>query len=118
VKSEEEIMEILETYDLTGSLRAAAELAGCDHHTVRRYVDLRGAGRAPGRMRSAQLVDPFAAKVEEWVERSRGRIRADVVHVRLAAMGYAGVGAHYRRVVAEAKRAWSVATPAGRSVSR
>lgn len=29
-------MEILEAFDLTGSYRAAAELAGCDHHTVAR----------------------------------------------------------------------------------
>ncbi len=29
-------MEILEAYDLTGSARAAAELAGCSHHTVTR----------------------------------------------------------------------------------
>ena len=36
-------MEILEAYDLTDSYRAAAELAGCDHHTVRRYVQ-RGQG--------------------------------------------------------------------------
>ena len=27
-------MEILEAYDLTGSLRGAAQLAGCDHKTV------------------------------------------------------------------------------------
>lgn len=33
VKSAEEIMEILEAYDLTGSLRDA-ELVGCLHHTV------------------------------------------------------------------------------------
>ncbi|MDT0354011.1 hypothetical protein RM445_31500, partial [Pseudonocardia sp. DSM 45834] len=38
VKRSEEIVEILEAYDLTGSYRAAAELAGCDHHTVARYV--------------------------------------------------------------------------------
>jgi hypothetical protein len=29
VKSAEEIMNILEAYDLTGSLRDAGELAGC-----------------------------------------------------------------------------------------
>ena len=34
MKSAEEIMNILEAYDLTGSLRDAAELAGCSHHTV------------------------------------------------------------------------------------
>jgi len=46
VKSAEEIMNILEAYDLTGSLRDAAELAGCSHHTVARYVRARDAGRA------------------------------------------------------------------------
>jgi hypothetical protein len=40
-------MEILEAFDLTGSYRAAAELAGCDHHTVARYVALREAGQSP-----------------------------------------------------------------------
>ena len=34
-------MEILAAYDLTGSLRDAAELAGCSHHTVGRYVAAR-----------------------------------------------------------------------------
>ncbi len=46
VKSAEEIMNILEAYDLTGSLRDAAELAGCSHHTVARYVAGRERGRA------------------------------------------------------------------------
>src|SRR5579859_8010626 len=42
-------MNILEAYDLTGSLRDAAELAGCSHHTVARYVRERERGRAvPG----------------------------------------------------------------------
>ena len=39
-------MNILEAYDLTGSLRDAAELAGCSHHTVARYVA--GRERGPG----------------------------------------------------------------------
>jgi len=63
-------MEILEAYDLTGSYRAAAELAGCDHHTVARYVALRDEGRPVERMRAERLADPFLAKIEEWVERS------------------------------------------------
>lgn len=40
MKSAEEIMEILQTFDLTGSLRDAAELAGCSHHTVARHVEV------------------------------------------------------------------------------
>jgi len=41
VKSAEEIMEILEAFDLTGSCRDATVLAGCSHHTVARYVRAR-----------------------------------------------------------------------------
>ena len=44
MKSAEEIMEILDAFDLTGSLRDAGELAGCSHHTVARYVAARDAG--------------------------------------------------------------------------
>jgi Mu transposase, C-terminal domain len=106
VKSPEEIMEILEAFDLTGSYRAAAELVGCDHHTVRRYVEQRGAGLAPERMHAAQLIDPFLDKVEEWVERSRGRVGADVVHGKLTAMGYGGSERTTRRAVAAAKKSW------------
>jgi DNA-directed RNA polymerase specialized sigma24 family protein len=36
LKSDGEIMEILNAYDLTGSYRAAADLCGCSHHTVRK----------------------------------------------------------------------------------
>src|SRR5664279_4174953 len=41
VKKGEEAMEILEAYDLTGTLRGAAALAGCDHKTVARLVAAR-----------------------------------------------------------------------------
>ena len=41
-------MEILNAYDLTGSYRAAAELCGCSHHTVKKAVEDRDAGSAAG----------------------------------------------------------------------
>ena len=79
MKSSEEIMEILEAYDLTGGFWAAAELAGCDHKTVAHYVALRDAGKTPqDRLRRAMAIDPFLDKVEEWVDRSNGQVRADV----------------------------------------
>ena len=54
-------MEILEAYDLTGSFRDAAELAGCSHHTVAHYVAARERGElTPGRgERRDMLVDPY-----------------------------------------------------------
>ena len=89
-------MEILEAYDLTGSLRGAAALAGCDHKTVARLVAAREAagGGLPGRARRRPLVDPFAEKIEELVDRSRARIRADEAHGDAGRDGLSGVGAH------------------------
>ena len=108
MKSAEEIMEILDAYDLTGSLRDAAELAGCSHHTVKRYVEAREKKAGPPALpvRREQLIDPFVAKVEEWVDRSHGKVRADRVHAKLVWLGYAGSERTTRRVVAELKAAW------------
>jgi hypothetical protein len=108
VKSAEEIMNILEAYDLTGSLRDAGELAGCSHHTVARYVGAREEGRlTPGAAaRRVSVTDPFLEKLEELVERSKGKIRADKAHEKITAMGYAGSQRTTRRAVAEIKAAW------------
>jgi transposase len=100
-------MEILEAFDLTGCAHSAAQLAGTDRKTVARYVALREAGADPAaRERRSRSVDVFAGKVEELVDRSGGKIRADVVHRKLAAMGYGGSERSTRRAVAEAKAAW------------
>jgi len=100
-------MEILDAYDLTGSFRDAAELAGCSHHTVKRFVDARDSGAPPeARPRRDQLGDPFMDKIEEWVDRSKGKVRADKVHAKLVWLGYAGSERTTRRMVAQAKAAW------------
>jgi hypothetical protein len=106
LKKAEEVMEILEAFDLTGSLRAAAELVGCDHKTVAHWVRAReqAGGGLPVAVRPRPVVGPFAEKVEELVERSRGKIRADKAHEKLVAMGYLGSERTTRRAVAEAKR--------------
>jgi transposase len=108
VKKPEEAMEILEAYDLTGSLRGAAELSGCDHKTVARRVAAREAagGGLPVRERTRPVVDPFAEKIDELVDRSRAHVRADVVHGVLVSMGYEGSYRTTRRAVAEAKQRW------------
>jgi transposase len=107
VKSGEEIMEILEAFDLTGSLRDAAELAGCSHHTVARYVTERAAGRPLAAAAArVMLVDPFLPKLEEWVDRSRGKVRADVAHRKLLGLGFTGSERTTRRAVATLKAAW------------
>jgi hypothetical protein len=110
VKRAEEAMEILEAYDLTGSLRSAAVLAGCDHKTVKHWVEVReqAGEQLPGEAARPALVmvEPFTGKVAELVDHSHARIRADKAHGVLVAMGYEGSYRTTRRAVAEAKRRW------------
>jgi hypothetical protein len=103
-KSDREIMEILEAFDLTRCPWSAAQLAGCDPKTVAHWVGVRDAGGNPFvRPRRPRLIDPYLEKIEELVERSSGEIRADVIHDRLVAMGFTGDERTTRRAVAEAK---------------
>jgi hypothetical protein len=101
-------MNILEAYDLTGSFRDAGELAGCSHHTVARYVRARDEGRlVPGATEPRpMMIDEYLEKLEELVDRSKGKIRADKAHRKITAMGYAGSERTTRRAVAKLKQAW------------
>ena len=107
MKKPEEVMEILEAYDLAGSLRGAAQLAGCDHKTVAHWVTQREQRLVPRveRKRPAMETD-FMRKVDELVDRSSGKIRADIAHGKLVALGYLGSPRTTRRWVAASKRRW------------
>ncbi|PZR97351.1 MAG: hypothetical protein DLM67_08095 [Candidatus Nephthysia bennettiae] len=127
-KKPTEIMEILTSFDLTRCKWSAAQLSDCDPKTVQRYVGLRDGGYDPlRRVRRRRLIDPWLEKIEELVERSRGKIRADVVHERLLAMGFSGNERTTRRAVAELKAAfcqarasdgWTTAGPSTRQESQ
>jgi hypothetical protein len=104
LKSAEEIMEILNAYDLTGSFRDAGELAGCSHHTVKHYVERRAAGGELDKSAARpQLIDEYLPKIEERVDRSEGKVRADVAHDKLLALGYKGSERTTRRAVAKVR---------------
>lgn len=109
MKSDGEIMEILEAYDLTQSLRAAAQLAGCSHHTVAKHVAARDAGRPLAEpVARDRVTDEFLPKIEQWVDATKGRIRADIAHTKLVGMGYEGSERSTRRAVAQVKAAWKL----------
>jgi transposase len=108
MKSAEEIMEILEAFDLTRSYRDAAELAGCDHHTIANWVERRDQGELTSEpLPKDHLIDPFTEKLEEWVDQSNGKVRADVCHDKLVALGYTGSERTTRRAVAARKKAFA-----------
>ncbi|APZ33720.1 transposase [Microbacterium aurum] len=100
-------MEILEAFDATGSYRAAGQLAGCSHHTVAAYVAARDAGRPVGAAaRRPRVIDEFLPKVEELVEKTKGKVRADKVHEVLTSIGFEGSERSTRRAVAAVKASW------------
>ncbi|MEJ7583973.1 MAG: IS21 family transposase, partial [Acidimicrobiales bacterium] len=107
MKHREEVMQILEAFDLTSSYRDAGELAGCSPNTVADWVARRDAGELTATTTPRpQLIDEFVAKLEEWMEASHGKVRADVAHDKLTAMGYEGSERTTRRAVAIARKAY------------
>ena len=109
MKSDGEVMEILEAYDLTNSLRAAAQLAGCSHHTVAKHVAARDAGGPLAEpVARDRVTDEFLPKIEQWVDATKGRVRADVAHAKLVGMGYGGSERSTRRAVAQVKAAYKL----------
>src|SRR5260370_42674622 len=100
-------MEIFEAYDLTKTVWSAASLTGHDPKTVKRYVEARDSGRNPFERGSRpKAIDGYLEKIEEWVEQSKAKIRADLVHDKLAKMGFGGSARSPRRAVNAAKTAW------------
>ncbi|XBH20416.1 IS21 family transposase [Jonesiaceae bacterium BS-20] len=107
MKSDGEIMEILEAYDLTQSFRSAAVLAGCSHHTVAKHVEARAAGRPIAQLAVREkITDDFLPHIEGWIDSSSGTIRSDVVHGKLIGLGYTGSERTTRRVVKQVRLAW------------
>jgi hypothetical protein len=94
---------------MTWRVRCAARRRwACDHKTVAyrvRQRDLAGGVPVVERKRPA-MEQVFARKIDELVDRSGGRIRADVAHDKLVAIGYRGSARTTRRWVAESKRRW------------
>ncbi|HSJ45564.1 MAG TPA: hypothetical protein VK923_12845 [Euzebyales bacterium] len=52
------------------------------------------------------MIDGHRDKLGEWMRRSDGKLRADVAHRKLVALGYAGSPRTTRRAVAEARRVY------------
>jgi len=106
LKSGREQVEIIALYEELGSYRAVAALAGCDHKTVKRYVELAGElGQLAPARRRARVTDDYRGLIRERVEQTRGRITARRLWRLLRAAGYDGSERSLRRAVAEEKRA-------------
>ena len=100
-------MDIISAYRQVGSYRAAAELCGTTHKTVKRVVErTQAGGTRPGRARRSRNYDCVTELVADRVGKSGGRISAERLLPVAWAAGYQGSARNFRRLVAEQKALW------------
>jgi transposase len=107
MKSSGEVMDIIAAYRQVGTYRGAAAMCGTTHKTVRRVIERAQAGEErPERKPRERNYDSVAELVADRVAATRGRISAKRLLPAARAAGYAGSARNFRRLVAEAKKAW------------
>jgi transposase len=100
-------MDIISAYQQVGSYRAAAQLCGTTHRTVKKVVEKFEAGDdSPPRVERARNYDAVTELVAERVAKSQGRMSAKRMLPIARAAGYQGSARNFRRLVAEAKALW------------
>jgi len=107
MKSGRTQVELIALYEELGSYRAVGALLGCDHKTVKRYVQAAGeAGQLAPALRRARVTDDFAELICERVEQTHARVTARRLMRLVGAAGYQGSERSLRRALATAKVAW------------
>lgn len=115
LKNARERMDVIAAYRDVGSYRGAAAICGTTHKTVKRIIEHHeGGGVAVEKMPRVRNYDEVADLVAERVKDTSGRISAKRLLPAARAAGYAGSARNFRRLVADAKRAWRRDHPRGR----
>jgi transposase len=102
-------MDIVAAFEQVGSYRAAAELTGTTHKTVKRTMQRHWAGQSMEVRRHRHVdrnTDCVKDVIAEKVRATDGRISAKRLLPVARAAGYDGSSRNFRRAVADAKRAW------------
>lgn len=101
----EERLAVVNLYEELGSYRAVAAVVGCDHKTVKAWLQREVAEPTRWRRR-LKLTDPYLEMVEHKVDSSQGRIRGRPLYRLLKAAGYQGSLRTLQRALAAVKKEW------------
>jgi len=109
-------MDVIAAYRDVGTYRGAAAICGTTHKTVKRIIEQHeAAGEQPAeKAPRARNYDEVADLVAKRVKDTTGRITAKRLLPEAIAAGYVGSARNFRRLVADAKRAWRSDHPRGR----
>jgi transposase len=102
-------LDIVNAYAELGSYRAAAELCGTTHKTVRRIVERHRAGtlgQRPRPPRRPRNTDPVSDLIARRIKQTDGRISAKRLLPEARAAGYTGSARNFRRAVAPIRADW------------
>lgn len=102
-------MDVIAAYRDVGTYRGAAAVCGTTHKTVRRIIaahEAAASGVVPAVPARGRNYDGVAELVAEKVAKTFGKISAKRLLPVARAAGYVGSDRNFRRLVAEAKRAW------------
>jgi transposase len=100
-----ERLAVVNLYEELGSYRAVAALVGCDHKTVKAWLERENNGGST--KRRPRATDAFLPLIRQKVEATQGKIKSKPLLRVLRAAGYTASLRVLQRALLEARREWS-----------
>ena len=102
----EERLAVVNLYEELGSYRAVAAVVGCDHKTVKAWLERTRRGVSVAGVVRRRASDPYLHLIRERLEQTDGRVRGRRLLRVLRAAGYAGSLRTLQRALRIEKRRW------------
>lgn len=102
----EERLAVVNLYEELGSYRAVAAVVGCDHKTVKAWLERTSQGVGVAGVVRRRATDPFLHLIRERLEMTHGRVRGKRLLKVLRAAGYRASLRTLQRALRIEKRRW------------
>lgn len=102
----EERLAVVNLYEELGSYRAVAAVVGCDHKTVKAWLERSRRVSVAKVVSRSRATDPYVELIRERVERTEGRVRGKRLLKLLRAAGYRASLRTLERALRVERRSW------------